>query len=312
MPTTNRLPYITGATGAFLIAFSGIFVRLADVAPSTAAVFRCAYALPFLFALAAVEQRRYGPRPARDRRLTALAGLFFAADLVFWHYSIRYVGAGLATVLGNGQVVFVGLAAWALLGERPEARIFVAVPIMLSGVVLISGVFGEHAYGDDPMLGAVFGVLTAIAYSGFILVLRHTNRDPRRPAGPLAEATAVAAIGSWAAGMVIGDVSLVPTWPAHGWLLALALTSQVVAWLLISVSLPRLPAVVTSVLLMLQPVGAVVLAMILLGEDPSAIQLGGCALVLGGIVLATLGRRRAGPPPSPIDSAPVEEQHEPG
>jgi drug/metabolite transporter (DMT)-like permease len=305
LPHPDRLPYLTGTAGALLIAFSGIFVRLAGEAPATAAVFRCAYALPFLALLAARERRRYGPRPAAQRRLAGVAGIFFAADLVLWHYSIEYVGAGLGTVLGNTQVVFVGLAAWALLGERPDRRVVIAVPVMVAGVLLISGVLEEEAYGADPLLGVVFGTLTALAYAGFLLVLRHGNQDRRRPAGPLFDATAVAAVGSAAAGFAVGDVSLAPAWPSHGWLVLLAVTSQVFAWLLISVSLPRLPAVVTSVLLMLQPVGAVALAMVLLAEAPSALQLAGCVAVLTGIVVATV-TRRPGLTPTPIDAAPVD------
>jgi drug/metabolite transporter (DMT)-like permease len=80
------------------------------------------------------------------------------------------VGAGLATVLGNVQVVLVPLAAWLLLSERPAGRIAAAVPIVLIGVVLISGVIGERAYGSDPGLGVLFGVLTAVAYAGFLLI----------------------------------------------------------------------------------------------------------------------------------------------
>ena len=101
-----------------------------------------------------------------------MAGAFFAADLILWHHSIAKVGAGLATVLGNVQVVLVPLTAWLLLRERPTRQVLVAVPVVLIGVVLISGVLGEGAYGDDPTLGAVFGILTAIAYAGFLLVLR--------------------------------------------------------------------------------------------------------------------------------------------
>ena len=119
--------------GALVIAFSGILVRLADVSPSTAALFRCAYALPLLALLASYEQRRYGDRSWRDRRLAWAAGLFFAADLTFWHHSIEAVGAGLATVLANVQVVLVGLIAWAWLGERPERRSLTAIPVVFDG-----------------------------------------------------------------------------------------------------------------------------------------------------------------------------------
>ena len=143
----------------------------------------------------------------------------------------------------------------------------------------------------------IFGVATAITYAGFILFLRESGRDLRRPAGPLFDATLVAAIASAIAGALIGDVDLVPSWPAHGWLLLLALSSQVVGWLLISVSLPRLPAALTSVLLTIQPVCSVLLAMAIFGESPSTAQFAGVAVVVVGILVATGGARRPAPEP---------------
>ncbi|MGH2654308.1 MAG: DMT family transporter [Actinomycetota bacterium] len=297
-PLSGR-PTLAAVAGALCIAFSGILVRLADVSPDTAAVFRCLYALPVLGLLAARERRRFGPRSHRERILAVVAGAFFALDLMFWHRSIEAVGAGLATVLGNLQVVLVALVAWLLLGERPGARLVAAIPVAIVGIVLISGVLEEGAFGRDPVLGVVFGGLTALAYTVFLLVLRRGNADLRRPAGPLFDATATAAVVAAVGGWILGGLDPWPGWPAQGWLVVLALTAQVAGWLLISVSLPRLPAAITSVLLTIQPVGAVLLAMALLDEDPSALQLAGVALVLAGVVAVALGRRRPGPVPEP-------------
>jgi len=293
----NERPVLAGALGALVIAFSAILVRLSEVSPVTAAFFRCAYALPVLGLLAWIERRRYGPRPRRERVLTLAAGSLFAADLILWHYSIEAVGAGLATVLGNIQVVLVGLLAWMALGERPDNRTLAAIPVVFLGVVLISGVIGAGAYGDDPLLGVIYGVLTAIAYALFLLVLRHGNTDLRRPAGPLFDATLTGALFCALAGVFIGDLNLVPDLEAQAWLALLALSSQVLGWLLISVSLPRLPAVLTSILLMLQPVSTVFLGALLLSEAPSAVQLSGVAIVLAGVAVATLKPRAREPAP---------------
>lgn len=237
--------------------------------------------------LATRERRRLGPPPRGHWRYGAVGGAFFAADLILWHHAIGEVGAGLATVLANLQVVLVAVAAWILLGERPSARVAIAVPLVLAGVVLISGVVGEDAYGADPALGALFGVLTAVAYTGFILVLREAGRDLRRPAGPLFAATAAATLVAIAAGALLGEVDLAPSWPSHGWLATLALTSQVLGWLLIALALPRLPASLTSVVLTVQPVGSVALGIVLLGERPAPAQLAGVVVIVVGIVIAT-------------------------
>jgi drug/metabolite transporter (DMT)-like permease len=288
-------PRVMALAGALTIAFSAILVRLADQSPSTAAIFRCLYAVPVLGALAWAEDRRLGPRPRHDRVLAAWAGVLFAIDLICWHHAIENVGAGLATVLGNLQVAFVPLVAWLALGERPGARVLATLPLVLSGIVLISGALEHGAYGADPGRGVVFGVLTGVSYAGFILVLRHGSSDMRRPAGPLFDATLVAALASIAAGLVIGDADLVPSWPAHAWLVLLALTSQVLGWLLIGASLPRLPAAIASLLLTLQPVGSIVLGVIIFGESPTALQLAGVAAILSGLVLVAAMREPARP-----------------
>jgi drug/metabolite transporter (DMT)-like permease len=287
-------PRAMAVAGALTIAFSAILVKQSGASPSTAAIFRCAYALPVLGALAWREDRRFGPRSWRDHGVAAVAGVFFAADLIFWHHAIEDVGAGLATVLGNLQVAFVPLLAWLLLRERPAGRVLATLPLVLSGIVLISGALEGGAYGDDPTKGVIFGAATGLTYGGFILILRSGSADLRRPAGPLFDATLVAAVVATLAGIVVGDGDLVPAWPAHAWLVTLALTSQVVGWLLISASLPRLPAALTSLLLTIQPVGSVILGAIIFGEAPSALQLLGVAAILSGLVLVA----RVRPPPT--------------
>ena len=282
---------LAALTGAVAISFSGILFRVAHVSPSTGAVFRCLYALPALWLLARWEDNRYGSRPRKQRMLAWVAGLFFAVDLVAWHQGIEEVGAGLATVLGNLQVVLVGLLAWAILRERPSNRSLAAIPVALFGVILISGVLEQGAYGRNPGLGVAFGILTAVSYAGFLLVLRAGNRDLRRPAGPLFDATLAAAVGCTLIGLALGNLDWTPGWPAQGYLILLALSSQVVGWLLISITLPRLPAALTSVLLTFQPVLSVLFAWAILSESPSPLQLVGVAFVLGGLLIVSAGRR---------------------
>jgi drug/metabolite transporter (DMT)-like permease len=270
------------------IAFSGILYRWAEVSPSTGTVFRALFGLPLLGLVAYAEQRHYGALPMRTIWLAAIAGVFFAGDLTFWHHAIEYVGAGLATVLGNLQVLVVGVVAWLLLGERPSRATLVAVPIVLAGVVLISGVVGSGAYGADPAFGVVLGIATALCYAGYLLVIRRGGRDPRRPAGPVAVATLSTAIVATAVGLVVGDLDLAPSVESLGWLALLGLTSQSLGYLFISISLPRLPAVVTSIILLVQPVVTVGLTIVLLDERPSLTQLLGVVLVIGGIAVATV------------------------
>ncbi|MFG2293056.1 DMT family transporter [Streptomyces sp. NPDC048603] len=304
-------PTLDVLAGAGFIAASATFVRLADTTAGMAAFYRCAFAVPVLWALMVLDRKRAGRirLSARARRLARLAGVALACDLVLWSHTINAVGSGLATVLGNLQVVFVALIAWTVLGERPARSLLVALPLMLAGVVLIGGVFGSGTYGDSPGLGVLFGVGTSLAYAGYILILRASGLSTGKSAevgtiAPLYEATLGAAVGAAVLSFAVGDVRLDVPWASLGWLLVLALSSQVVGWLLISRSLPALPAALTSTLLLVQPVGAVALGAAVFGESPSAEQLGGVAVLLAGVLVAAAGSGRS-PRPASAGTAPV-------
>lgn len=304
---TRPGPVLLASLGAAAIAFSAILVRLAEVTPSTAAFFRCAYALPALALLAGRERRRLPVRRLRERGLALGAGALLGVELVVWHTAIDDVGAGLATVLANLQVVVVAGLAWAVLGERPSRSIAAALPVVVAGAVLISGALEQGAYGRNPALGAAFGLLAATLWGGFLLLFRATGRDGAI-AGPLFDVSLGGATAAAIVGAASGQLDLVPPVSAQGWLALYALTSQVFAFLLIGAALPRLSAALGSILLLLQPVASVVLAVALLGEAPTALQLVGVALLLGAVVVATTGRRSAGTAP-PVAATTVEPSH---
>ncbi len=137
-----------------------------------------------------------------------------------------------------------------------------------------------------------FGLAAGVAYVGFLLLLRR-GADGRRPAGPLFDATAGATIAAAIAAVALGDTQIDLTWSAAAWLLLLALGPQVVGWLLITVSLPRLPAATTSLLLMIQPVGSLLLAAVIFSERPNSLQLVGVGIVLVAVLFAA--RWQSGP-----------------
>jgi len=184
-----------------------------------------------------------------------------------------------------------------LLGERPSRRVILALPIVLAGALLISGAFEQDVYGRDPARGAIYGVLAGLTYGGFLLLFRHTGQEGAL-AGPLLDVSLAAAGTAAIVGGALGELDPLPGWPAQGWLILLAVSAQVLGFLIIGAALPRLPAAVGSMLLMLQPVAAVALAVLLLAEKPSPLQLAGVAVLLGGVLLAAATRRSALPPRS--------------
>ncbi len=298
-------PAVRAAMGAAFISSSAIVVTLAHTGAATAAFYRCALALPVLIPLAVLEQRQRGPRSLRTRLAAMSAGLFLAGDLVMWNHSIPDVGAGVATVLGNLQVLFIAVLAWLVLKERPNRRYLTLLPVILTGVILVSGVVGGSRTGVNPVAGTWLGLGTSLAYAVFLLILRQTAGQTRHVAGQLADATFGAAAGALLLGLALGSFQFRIPWPSFGWLVVLALVSQTVGWLFITSSLPQLPAAVSSLLLLLQPAASMVLAYLVLSQQPTDLQILGGVLVCAGVLAVSWTRRV---PPQPGPSQPMQPQ----
>jgi drug/metabolite transporter (DMT)-like permease len=197
-------------------------------------------------------------------------------------------------MIGNSQVIIVTLVSWWILGERPNRYILFALPMVMFGLVLISGIWDDAPYGDDPVKGVIGGIVAAIFYSSFLILYRQSNRIGAPAFNPQFDATAGATIGL----LVIGSMPLsgigieaidhTITWPGHGWLLLLAITCQVGGWIAITYALPRLPAAHTSFAVLLQPVLTIVWGVLLLSESPSLQQSAGMILIFAAIIAVTL------------------------
>jgi drug/metabolite transporter (DMT)-like permease len=276
------LSLISALVGAVIISFSAIFFALSEVSPVTGAFYRSIYALPVLFILWWVR-RDEDRRPASRRWLAFGSGLVLGLDMVAWHTSIEFIGVGLATLIANAQVIFVAMAAWLLQGEKPARSTMVAIPVVLFGVAMVSGVGQADAYGENPLAGSALALLAAMLYATFILGLRKSNDQKAPAAGPLMEATAGAIVTSLVVSAIGSGIDFGFTWTSHRWLLALALGSHVTGWLLIGYAMPRLPAVETATIILLQPALTIVWGAMIFDERPSPVQILGMLIVMTGV-----------------------------
>lgn len=272
----TRLIALLGVAG---ISFSAIFVGLAEASPSTSAFLRMLYALPPL-ALIVIFQRERSPLDRRTVRLALAGGAVFALNITVWHYNIDLVGAGLSTVMGNAQVVFIGLIAWLLFAERPTKAALAFIPVMLGSILLISGVLEEPGIGEAPVLGAILGILTAVLNASWLLLFREATRASRNTPAVLLVLTSAAAFVTFLASFADKDFSLAISGTSHFWLIALALTSQVAGWLLISPALNQLPALEVSVLMLVQPTLTLLWGYLVFGELHSPWQWVGVGILL--------------------------------
>ncbi len=284
--------------GALVTGASSTIMQLAGTSASTVAFYRCLYALPFLLLLARRESKRPGRLSPRQAALGVGAGAFLAADLILWFDSIRGVGAGLATVLQDSQVMFVAAGGWLAFGTRPSPRLMRLLPVMLAGVWLVSGQVGGGSLRHVAIQGTLSGVASALAYAVFLLLIgRNADSRHQRNAAFMTLVTASTAVSAFVAGAATGTLRLVPTWPSAGWLILLAITTQVLGWLLIATALTRSTSAQASVALLLQPTAAVLLAWAFLSERPAPVQLGGVVIVVAAATVAV----RSGPGPATVD-----------
>jgi drug/metabolite transporter (DMT)-like permease len=269
------------------MSFAAIFVRLALPAPPIVTGF-------YRMSLAALPLGAWlwwrGPRvPWRGRaaRFALVSGACFGADLAFWHTSIVETSVGLATLLVNLTPVHLGVYAVLVRRERLAARFVAGAGLALAGMGVLLGFPGA---AGGSLRGPAFAVIASLFYAGYLLCMAEARRTlPAAPALFLMTLAAAAVLG--AAGLASGDAF--SGFPAHSWaaMLGCALLTQLggvlgVVWLL-----RHLPPTYTSVTLLAQPVGAALLAWLLLAEPIGALAAFGGALVLCGIALAARSPR---------------------
>ncbi len=276
------------AGGAALISFAPVFVRVADVGPASAGFYRTAIGGLVLAGLA-VWRGRWRPA-GRSVALAAGAGLLFALDLVLWHASILSVGPGLATILANFQVFILAAVGVLVFRERVHVRLAASVPVAVVGLFLLVGLDWSQR-SDVGQVGIILGLLAAVAYAGFLLVLRATQRLPG------ADPTASLAIICLLAALLLVPVALrephglrVGTPVTAAVLLGYALVAQVVAWWLIASALPHVRAAQAGLLLLLQPTLAFIWDMTFFGRPTDLQDIAGALLALAAIYMGTVGR----------------------
>jgi drug/metabolite transporter (DMT)-like permease len=273
--------------GATCIALSPIWVRVADVGPTASAFWRVALAVPLLWAALALVPRSVAASARTQWPLLAAAGLAFAGDLAFWHWSIQYTSVANSTLLANLASIFVTLAAWLLWRQRPSAQFLVGLALALAGVGLL--VRASLGFSETALRGDGFGVITAMFYAWYLLTVKRLRDLGAATLRLMAVTTTITAAVLLPVALASGDIMLPAG--AQGWLVLLGL-----AWIthaggqgLIAYALAHLPAAFSSVGLLLQPVLAALFAWALLAEPLSPLQIAGGAVVLAGIYLARRG-----------------------
>lgn len=273
--------------GATCIALSPIWVRVAEVGPTASAFWRVALAVPLLWALHGLFRRGKPAIVPGEWKLLLAAGIAFAGDLAFWHWSITYTSVANSTLLANLASIFVTLAVWVLWKQRPTRLFLAGLIAALAGVAML--VRASLDFSPTALAGDALGVVTAIFYAWYLLSVKGMRDRGAATLQLMAVTTTLTAAFLLPLALASGE-GLWSESPS-GWLtlLGLAWISHCAGQGLIAYALAHLPAAFSSVGLLFQPVMAAVFAWLVLGEPLVALQVAGGATVLAGIWLARRG-----------------------
>jgi drug/metabolite transporter (DMT)-like permease len=278
--------------GAALISFAPVFVRLTPVSPTDSAFYRTLFGGLMLAVWVTAARTPVERRSGVALAALIAAGVLFAADLAVWHRSIWYVGPGLATLLGNFQVFLLAFVGILFYREKARWELLLAIPLAVIGLGLIVG-FEWGTLDEQYRWGIIFGLLTAVFYAAYILSLRRARAES--PAGSIVSDLMIVSLVSagflFAGSGLVGEGISLPD-PRSAWLLAAyALVAQVVGWLLISGSLPHVPASRVGLILLLQPTLAFVWDVLIFERAFGTRELAGAALAIVAIGLGSRPRR---------------------
>ena len=270
--------------GGCCIAFAPIFVRLSDTGPVASAFWRVALAAPLLWLWAFTGSDSHSQPHGSDRSANwslFLAGLFFALDLGFWHWSIVWTSVANSTLLANLAPIWVTLAGWFLWKQKVTGVFLVGMFVALTGMFVLVG--PNFAVGGTRLAGDALAAFTAIFYGSYMLAIKRARDAGAATARLMAWSTTITAV-------ILLPFALLSPQPmlpaaASGWLvlLGLAIVTQILGQGLIAYAFAHLPASLSSVSLLIQPVVAALLAWILFAEAVGPAQWIGGAIVLAGI-----------------------------
>lgn len=307
------------ALGTAFLAFTPIWVKASNMDPATQAFLRVSIGFLLLLPIGLWEMKKKGSLPRKGIIMSVVAGLFLGVDFTAWNYSIFYVGAGIAAILLNLQVIVVPMLT-AIFDKYKIPPVFlILVPIMIVGVLLTGGVFEPseatgpaQIYGiNTATLGTLLGLTSGICYSFYLYFSRKAGTTaPRKdlyvqPMMYTAAAQMVAPLiwaytGSSRNGFdfthgvlidgqlpmenpetALGDPLTTMNWI---WLLMLATLGQAIAWTFVQWGSVWLDPTLSAGILLLSPVSSVIISWPLFNEIPSMLQWIGIAMILGTVM----------------------------
>ena len=273
--------------GAFMISFSPVFVSLVNVSPTTSGFYRVFFGGVALTTFIFLSGRRLSFNKSIWIALV-FSAVFFTADLWFWHRSILYVGPGLSTLLANFQVFFMLLASIMLFKQQPTKMQIIAIPVALLGLLAIVGIDWNQLH-SDYRLGVIFGLLTAVSYTGYMLFMRQAQIDSKHvlPVREIAIMSLLVALSLGVIAQVEGESLAINSLQDLSLLLAYGLFSHATGLILIASALAKVTTAEVGIVLLLQPSLSFIWDVLLFNRSFTLVEFIGVSMVLVAIYMSS-------------------------
>lgn len=274
--------------GVIAIGLAPILVRLSHSDPSAVAFWRIFIALPFMYAIAFFRDNKIKSRPTKaDYLWMIVSGIAFAADLGFWHLSIKMTNIANATLFDNSAPIFVCLITWLIFKQKLSRIIWIGLALtMVGGIALV---MPHLELSPEYLIGDAWGFVAAFFYALYIIAIGRA----RRSFGVMHLMAHSGLVSCLTLGLIItltGESFEVHRLSGWGAIITLALVVHLLGQGLIAYSLRFIPATLSAITLLGQAVIATIAAWILFHETLTTIQIIGAITILLGIGISQASR----------------------
>ena len=287
-PFTRAKPYVTLVVGVLSVSFAAIFIRLADAPPLVIAAYRLTIAAIILIPIASTRTTRgLKQLSRRDLLLILLSSVFLALHFGLWITSLSYTSIASSVILVTSHPAFVAVISYFLWGERLNRLTIGGIVVALIGVILIN--YGGFTFGSRAILGDLLALIAGFAMGAYLII----GGQLRARIGLLSYLTMLytcSAVILLGATVLFGHSLFGYSPTTYVMLILLALVPQLIGHSSLNLAVRLMPVTFVSVAILGEPVGATLLGSIILNELPTANEITGGLLILGGIFIVL--RRR--------------------
>ena len=278
--------FILLAFGAMLIGFAPIFVKLSMLSSSAISFYRMFLALPFLFLLNYILNKKFFFRVKNKKTIlyAAFASLAFTTDLTLWHFSMDITSVSNATIIVNSAPIFVAILSFIFFKERLTKGFLLSFLVTYIGIVGL--IYFSNNYVNGKLLGDILCLIAAFFYGVYLLVIARLGKE--NSLNIIFYTTFFCCLFSIIPMMIEGG-NLVPS-SSFEWLnlILMAFLCQFGGQYFITHAIGKISASGASIGLLMQPLTATILAAIIFSEILTSLQILFALISLFGIYLARI------------------------